>query len=239
MLPIDYGSWNELTSSQNATRFSSLTELARYLGREGICRVTEDEKDGALLIAWVDNSPEALRRRDALTKKDKQRGDEEREQKAILAQVKRAAMNAKEESDVDEEKKYLERKEGEKISLNFGSKSIAEPLSQSNTPQPAAEDGSTPLSSSTEQAKSAASEQSSGPSASGPVKMSLGTIAPKKQNVFSSRKNNPLASKKAFVKEPPKKISEMERIMKEETEKKRQRDGQGGGGGGKKIKIGP
>ena len=60
----------------NATKWPSLTEFTKYLGREGICRVKEEEK--GLFIAWVDDSPEALRRNEAVRKKERQdRGDED------------------------------------------------------------------------------------------------------------------------------------------------------------------
>ena len=62
----------------NSTKWPSLMEFGKFLGREGICRVEEDEK--GIWISWVDNSPENLRRQDAIRKKERQdRGDEERE----------------------------------------------------------------------------------------------------------------------------------------------------------------
>ena len=78
----------------NATKWASLTEYAKYLGRQGIVRVEEDEKSegrggaSGLMIAWIDNSPEALRRQEALKKKDRQdKGDEELEQRMIEEQM--------------------------------------------------------------------------------------------------------------------------------------------------------
>jgi DNA/RNA-binding protein KIN17 len=47
----------------NATKWSSLTEFAKHLGREGICHVKEDEEDGTLLIAWRDTSAAAVTRK--------------------------------------------------------------------------------------------------------------------------------------------------------------------------------
>src|ERR1700753_3137494 len=104
----------------NATQWPSLTEFVKYLGREGICRVSEEEK--GLFISWVDDSPEALRRRDAIKKRERQdKGDEEREQRMLMEQVERARELAKlkeseqTEQTLEEERKVLERKEGEKI----------------------------------------------------------------------------------------------------------------------------
>jgi hypothetical protein len=74
----------------NATRFSSLSEFAKYLGREGICRVTEEEGKG-IFIAWIDNSPDALRRKDAIQKRKRIDEDsEQRDQLEIQAQTERA-----------------------------------------------------------------------------------------------------------------------------------------------------
>jgi DNA/RNA-binding protein KIN17 len=91
----------------NSTKWPSLTEYVKYLGREGICNVKEDEKDG-LMIAWRDLSPEAVRRRQAIKEaemlesrnaageekmiqKMAARAKEEAERKAKLAEAKAAA----------------------------------------------------------------------------------------------------------------------------------------------------
>ncbi|OJD15553.1 hypothetical protein AJ78_04210 [Emergomyces pasteurianus Ep9510] len=109
----------------NATRWPSLTEFAKYLGREGICRVEEGEK--GIFISWIDNSPEALRRQDALRKKERQdRGDEEREQRMIEEQVRRAQRDREiagrgsaERDNGEGPPRELQRPEGEKIKLSF------------------------------------------------------------------------------------------------------------------------
>jgi DNA/RNA-binding protein KIN17 len=42
----------------NSTRWVTLTEFVKHLGRAGIARVDETEK--GWFIAWIDNSPKAL-----------------------------------------------------------------------------------------------------------------------------------------------------------------------------------
>ena len=42
----------------NATRWVTLTEFVKHLGRSGIARVDETEK--GWFVAWIDNSPKAL-----------------------------------------------------------------------------------------------------------------------------------------------------------------------------------
>jgi DNA/RNA-binding protein KIN17 len=118
----------------NATKWPSLTEFAKFLGREGICRVEETDK--GIQIAWIDNSPEALRRQDAIRKKERQdKGDEEREQMLIREQVRKAKLDAEARArgeDNDEERE-LKRAGGEKIKLSFGMKPGASTADQPST----------------------------------------------------------------------------------------------------------
>ena len=104
----------------NATRWATLTEFVKYLGREGICRVDFDEEDG-WFVSWIDNSPEAMRRREAGARRDKaERGEEERMQKMLAKQVERAKEEAVvEEEDTDRE---LKRDEADKVILSFAPK---------------------------------------------------------------------------------------------------------------------
>ena len=212
----------------NATRWPSLTEFAKYLGREGICRVEDTEK--GLHVSWIDNSPEALRRQDAIRKKERQdRGDEEREQKLIREQVKRAELDAEEKAkgNDDEEARLLKRKEGEKIKLHFGSNTkesdgavpTISPKTAELSGQEALEtnDGHSPLS-------------MTGVSTPLPEKMlQTAGITSKPKNVFTSvSKKNMLGAAKSKPKvEPKKPITEAERIMKEEIERKRVREANG------------
>ena len=134
----------------NATKWASLTEFAKYLGRAGICRVEEDEKNNerggasGLMIGWIDNSPEALRRQEALKKKERQgKGDEEREQRMIEAQIRRARREGMEGADDEEDdepakedsSEGIKRNNGEKVVLSFGSKKT-EDVQKSQPPTP-------------------------------------------------------------------------------------------------------
>ncbi|KAK8169955.1 domain of Kin17 curved DNA-binding protein-domain-containing protein [Phyllosticta citrichinensis] len=227
----------------NATQWPSLTEFGKYLGREGICRVSEDEKGNGLCIAWIDNSPEALRRQEAVKRKERQeRGDEEREQRLIQEQVQKARAEVKEEAAKTAEDRALQRKDGEKIQLNLKpSTAKAAPSPQeSQSPTPGADGEGSPGNEPTaregdDDAKAKINEEpTSAPVAKPTVKIGMSLNKPK--NVFSS-KNNPLASKKVTVKEQPKKMSEAERIMKEELERKRLREKGGAHPGAKRQKV--
>ncbi|OMJ29106.1 DNA/RNA-binding protein KIN17 [Smittium culicis] len=75
----------------NATKWNTLTGFVQYLGKKGICHVEETER--GWFIEWIDNSPAALARREAIMKKDRQiTNDEEREKKLINEQVKLANL---------------------------------------------------------------------------------------------------------------------------------------------------
>lgn len=227
----------------NSTRWPSLTEFAKYLSRQGICRV--DETDKGLHIAWIDNSPEALRRQEALRKKEQMnKDDEEREQRLIKEQVRRAQETVKVDDEASEEARELQRVDGEKIVLNFGSKAtIAKPPSPAPLPpegeSASAEDDAAPPDTvndveppvvPSEQAASTAKSSASN------VMLAFGSVSNKPKNVFASKKN-PLAAKKAIQIEQPKKMSEAERIMREEMERKRSRDSNGHAGLNKRQRV--
>ncbi|AOA62770.1 Zinc finger protein [Komagataella phaffii CBS 7435] len=60
----------------NATRWSSLTVFVSYLGQEGLCRVKQDDAEG-LMIAYIDRSAAAERRRKEAQKQMRKHTDEE------------------------------------------------------------------------------------------------------------------------------------------------------------------
>jgi len=74
----------------NSTRWVTLSEFVKHLGRTGIARVDDTEK--GWFIAWIDNSPKALAKAEASMKKDRQTtSDEQRERMLIAEQIERAA----------------------------------------------------------------------------------------------------------------------------------------------------
>lgn len=248
----------------HSTKWTSLTEFAKYLGREGICRVEENEK--GIFISWIDTSPEALKRQEALRRKEAQdRGDEEWEQKLLKAQIERAAKTAKErkkdgapcddaeeEDEEEKEKKYmLQREEGEKVKLSFGpakattSATPATPTTTepgASTPQPPADGQDSKEAKEAETGStttSTADAPPAEPAAAKPLSLKFGGLSkPQPKNVFAAAKKNALGGKSGGKKiEVPKKMSEAERIMKEEMERKRGRDS-GNSGGGMSFKFG-
>ncbi|WVF68318.1 hypothetical protein IAT40_003083 [Kwoniella sp. CBS 6097] len=104
----------------NATQWVTLSGFIQTLGKEGVVHVDEDEK--GIWITWVDNRPETLARQAAAQKKDRATMDgEERERKMLEEQIARARAQA-EASGAGDQEAGLQKKEGEKITLNlFGS----------------------------------------------------------------------------------------------------------------------
>ncbi|KAF5984868.1 hypothetical protein FBULB1_3162 [Fusarium bulbicola] len=223
--------------------YQDLTEFAKHLGREGICRVEENDK--GIHIAWIDRSPEALRRQDALRRKEAQdQGNEEIEQRMIREQIKRAQATAgsrEEEKEEDNEARELKRQEGEKIKLSFGAKPAASEAKSSECPAPDTTAPEAETSKTADMTADKGKEPEAAPAKPGgfgAISMKLGG-KPQTKNVFAQAKKNALSSgsKKTAKIEQPKKMSEAERIMKEEMEKKRSRESAGfsfGMGSGKK-----
>ncbi|GAA5945036.1 Rts2p [Sporobolomyces koalae] len=186
----------------NATRFLSLTEFAKHLGKTGVCHVDETEK--GWFISWIDNSPRALAKAEANQKKERgEMDDEMRQRKLIQEQIERAreegerrrreALQAKGElpaggrvsedatAAVEEPEPTgeLKREEGEKVALNLTFKTtpaIAAQPSTGNSPSPPADSTSaTPA----------------------PAPTSTFIAPPAKPVIGFTPKANPLAAKKA------------------------------------------
>ncbi|KAB5550991.1 domain of Kin17 curved DNA-binding protein-domain-containing protein [Coniochaeta sp. 2T2.1] len=235
---------NKEAVHMNATKWNSLTEFAKFLGREGVCRV--EEKDDGIYVAWIDDSPEALRRREHLRRKEMMdKGDEEREMMMLEEQIKRARRDvggggeAGEEAEEKEKARHeLLRREGETIKLSFGGKKKEEvppPEQEENGTKddvPAPQQGeekeaaSAKVEEAPKQDKDAKAGEPAPPAAAKPVSLKFGA-KPQPKNVFKNALGG--GSKKIMV-EQPKKMSEAERIMKEEMERKRGRGTFGGSG---------
>ncbi len=258
---------NKQAVHMNATKWNSLTEFAKYLGREGLCRVDEDEKNesrggaSALMISWIDNSPESLRRQETIKKRERQdRGDEEREQRMIQEQIRKAKRQGMddgaedeelEDDDLQAEGEGIKRKDGEKVVLSFGPKKSPLEVNKPPTPPLSEKDDSpsdkdkskssqnqSPVhNTSSEIIESRLSDptetKTAQPPTKQPISMSFGSSANKPKNVFAtaSKKNAFSTSKKPSASNTTRPMSEAERIMKEEIERKRQRDGNGFKGG--------
>ncbi len=228
----------------NSTKWPSLTEFAKHLGREGICRVEEGER--GLEIQWIDDSPEAVRRREDIKRKEKlMKGDEDMEAKLLEKQIKQAREAAEKAGRLEEKKSRAEDGveaviEPVKLSLSLGAKTaqkskdpvvaqapdasveITSFSAADSVPQDAKELNAEAVEDDDEQPKAVVEKPK--------LSMSLGGARPKPSNPLMAKKSsNPLAKKKDSLAPvaPEKKMSNAERIMKEELERKRRLDERG------------
>lgn len=111
----------------NGTRWKTLSEFVKSLGRDGKCRVEQEER--GLFISWIDDSPEALKRQAAIRKKERQdKGDEARANEMIAEQIARAQAEISQKNpDVISPQppnlEIIQRDPANKIKITFGSKS--------------------------------------------------------------------------------------------------------------------
>ncbi|KAH8548827.1 domain of Kin17 curved DNA-binding protein-domain-containing protein [Umbelopsis sp. PMI_123] len=117
----------------NATRWNTLTDFVKYLGKEGICHVEETEK--GWYITWIDNSPKALARQAAIQKKERQEvDDEERTQRLLREQIEKAQQDADRQPKEDDQVKELVREnEQQPIKLNLFAKSSTPAVASDTT----------------------------------------------------------------------------------------------------------
>ncbi|KAI5123141.1 hypothetical protein M0805_000844 [Coniferiporia weirii] len=201
----------------NATRWVTLSEFVKHLGRSGIARV--DETDKGWFIAWIDSSPKALSKAEASMKKERATtSDEQRERMLIAEQIERAAAEKKSESPEADNKPAVEeglkRDEGEKLVLSISLKPAASATSSESPP-----DSSTP-----------ASSVPTAPSVSTGLKFNAlkapAANPPKRPNVFkmaAASKSGQEKEKESNGKKRGAPMSAAERLISEEQERKRRR----------------
>jgi DNA/RNA-binding protein KIN17 len=99
-----------------------LTEFAKFLGRQGICGVEEDDKAFTLHGLTIVRKRYGGKMR--FERRKGRKGVTRRESRRWSGNQSWAQMDAEErgETDLDETERELKRAEGEKIKLNFGAK---------------------------------------------------------------------------------------------------------------------
>lgn len=100
----------------NATKWETLTDFVKWLGREGRCLVDETEK--GWYVAYIDRDPETIRRQKQMEKREKfEKDEEERMQEFINRQIE---LGRAKHGDEEKEDKELQREnEDEVIALNM------------------------------------------------------------------------------------------------------------------------
>lgn len=113
----------------NATKWYSLTEFVKWLGRTGQCAVDETEK--GWYITYIDRDPETLARQEKLARKEKaEKDDEERHQEYIRQQVEKGQKQLEEEAP-KEIKEFVRENDEEplKLDLKLSTKPKPDPVS--------------------------------------------------------------------------------------------------------------
>ncbi|XP_034108313.1 DNA/RNA-binding protein KIN17 [Drosophila albomicans] len=99
----------------NATRWLTLSDYVKWLGRTG--QVVADETEKGWFVTYIDRSPEAMERQAKAERKEKmEKDDEERMTEFIEKQIKKAK---KDEEDGEPQEKYTELKREEEQPLKL------------------------------------------------------------------------------------------------------------------------
>ncbi|PWN39843.1 hypothetical protein IE81DRAFT_326140 [Ceraceosorus guamensis] len=237
----------------NATQWQSLSQFVKHLGREGIVRAEENEK--GWWIEWVDNSPAALARQDALLKMNRAKVDEEtRERKFLKEQIERAKAGGgggEEAKDAEQKEQRpeigrleLQRDGNAPIKIGIGLKAkVAEGEADRKPDAPSAnhpvDNGSS--------SNAPAGTSTSSTSAAKPFKLGLisnplkngGGGASSRSNVFKSASTSGAtvtAQTKGSGHARPA-LTAAERIMAEEEERKRKKQGMGPQPSAKRMRM--
>ncbi|WBW73980.1 KIN-like protein [Schizosaccharomyces osmophilus] len=107
----------------NATRWHTLSEFCKFLGRQSICRVEETEK--GFFISYIDKNPESLRRSEANRKRELQEKSEGETHLRLLNEQIQRAKEAYTRQHEEEEKQpvshELQRPENQGVHLQLSS----------------------------------------------------------------------------------------------------------------------
>lgn len=228
----------------NATKWVTLSEFVKHLGREGICHVEEIQDEGQFgwYVSWIDNSPAALARQDALQKMERAKMDEEgRMRKYLREQIERAKEHEGQRESPAKVEEGLQRNEARaplKIGISLSSSKQGRADADDKTV-----DSMAGRNKETEAPHSSNASSSSIPSA--PTKFGINALKSKpatssaptqaKHNPLKAPATNPLRAtsssttlKSAPVSASSSRTSAMtaaERIMAEEQERKRKMSG--------------
>jgi DNA/RNA-binding protein KIN17 len=181
----------------NATKWPSLTEFTKHLGREGIAHVKEDEKDG-LMIAWRDTSAAAVQRKEEIAELE---AAEARSGAGEDKMLKKMAKRAQEEA---EAKKAIEAKRAAAATA-MAQKENTTPPAEGSPASAAEKKVDSPVDELNKEQEKKESEEPKAEAA--PVKLSFGMkakVAPlnkpglgqmKSQSIFKRKKDDTLEQK--------------------------------------------
>ncbi|CAM6018054.1 unnamed protein product [Sphagnum balticum] len=115
--------WNEYIANRhhihmNSTKWATLTDFVKYLGRIGKCKVDETPK--GWFITFIDREPETLLKEGLKNKRARaELADEDRQEKVLAEQIERAVNSKPDKEEIEVEKTELFKQQGEKIGFSF------------------------------------------------------------------------------------------------------------------------
>jgi len=224
----------------NSTRWVSLTEFVKHLGRSGIARV--DETDEGWFLAWIDNSPKALAKAEANQKKERATtSDEQRERTLIAEQIARANAEAEvDDNPISATQMGLQREGAAPLKLTFAPKKtnpspseaalVTDPSWNDSSPStgPSSSPDTAPLASPNHETTATSTLSSSAkPTVQTPLKLNTmqKPTAPLKMNVFKAAAKQQSSSGSNGAKRgmDDLSMSNAQRLIKEDQERKRRR----------------
>lgn len=105
----------------NATKWLTLSDYVKHLGREGVCVADETEK--GWYVTYIDRSPEVLERQAKAARREKQdKDDEERQMEYIQKQVEKAASTSN--GKTNEYTELIRENEEEKVTISLKSNKV-------------------------------------------------------------------------------------------------------------------
>ncbi|XP_028286071.1 DNA/RNA-binding protein KIN17 [Parambassis ranga] len=114
----------------NATKWETLTDFTKWLGREGFCKVDETPK--GWYVQYIDRDPETIRRQEELERKKKHELDDEERSARLIEEQVRKGREGKETEETPVFTELKRESEEEKVAFNLGaSSSIAGPSKSS------------------------------------------------------------------------------------------------------------
>ncbi|PIA18098.1 hypothetical protein COEREDRAFT_80039 [Coemansia reversa NRRL 1564] len=102
----------------NATQWDTLGDFVKHLGRAGKCRVEDSER--GWMIEWIDVSPEALARKAAIQKKERQAMDDEQVEHRLLREQMKRAKQLRPSDDTISRTAYSRSESAEVVKLDAG-----------------------------------------------------------------------------------------------------------------------
>lgn len=202
----------------NATRWVTLSEFVKHLGREGIVHVEDNEQ--GWFISWIDNSPQALKRQAALQKMERAKMDDEgRERKRLKEQISNAQKQQQDDvaSSDDRAQVGLQRDASSApIRLGIGTSTSATEAKPAESPA-ATSQASTPKPSISFSTSSSTSAAQKPMAFSNPLKKAPSSNPLKSGNPLKSSSSKPSTSQHQ---QQPRTMAE--KIRLEEEERKRQ-----------------